>query len=499
MFVFIWSGWGLITPLFALLGYLVGAKFLDVMGPDQLPLCTAIGGMVAAVSCWIAGSFLPGRLWFIPIRYWGPIFLALSGVLAFDEASHPAEGTTSTAKQAAASPDAGTKNGVTAAAAAEGSTGQRTDSANSPVEAAPKEPPKPKPVPGMLSWEIRDETDKMTDEKQRKAFSTTRFDDGIYLEASASCDGIGIEFAFDAFRGREAAGYAWKDDNKMLMRLRIDAGDVRNTTVEAEYTNEAKILFYDPTGTTRTITGVLPHGQGTDNPVAGFFGTFIGGMALNQLEALAAGKLNDLPKARSIRVELPFADGSTDVVEINPQDQALRTIVNQCVADLRGAVEADRRAEQEAQKRAEQERVAKQNEQRRQAELENKRNLCVPGQEMVVLYPYGTTVRSVDEYNPRKAGSNVTVTNLPGETKVLIVSEAQIGLPPNAIPNDRCVVTYTGPQGRVVGTISINYLGRVDIYNAAKQAESRQIQCPPGTRPNPLGRCAPNGFGVFNR
>lgn len=221
--------------------------------------------------------------------------------------------------------------------------------------------------PGVLRWEVQDVTDKMTDKATRKALSDSYFPDDISLEASASCDPAGVEFAFETFRKQDAAPLAWNNDETFEMRIRIGDGETRTTTVNGEYTNEAKILFYDAAASARLIQGALPNGQERLNPVTGILSRMMGGTVFTQLQAHAAGKLADLAGARSIRVELPLADGDNYVVDLNPQDQALKSIVQQCATHLRGQIETKQRNEKEAQRQAGQERLAKAAENRRQA------------------------------------------------------------------------------------------------------------------------------------
>jgi hypothetical protein len=44
----------------------------------------------------------------------------------------------------------------------------------------------------------------------------------------------------------------------------------------------------------------------------------------------AAGTFDDFLKADSIRVQLPLSDGSTNVIDLMPQDTTLKNFVLQC-------------------------------------------------------------------------------------------------------------------------------------------------------------------------
>lgn len=408
----IWSDFGLLVLLFGGLGIVVAEGLRNLIGPDQYVLCIAAGGIVAAASAWVAGSHLPGRLWFIPIKYYGPIYLVVFGAFAFSEAEKQGFRLANLFEQAPAltettaqphNADANAR--ATGAALAEASqkctivglfykTDGRRDSVVYPFEVkdAPGGPreqgsavdPDGKRVfpihiesgqyaggnlytettpdefknmasrtqcmsvaagaansertsqnapagkataaagPPVLSWEIRDEIDQIADKPIRKVFSGGTFGDGVTLEASAFCDPIGMEFAFDTFRGKEGAPFAWKDD-KVWPRLRIDGGEIRTTAAESDYTNEAKIVFYDETATAREL--------GQTSPLA----SLASGWIVSQMRSIAAGTLDELAAARSIRIELPLADGSANVVDLNPADQALAAMVKRCMSDLQAS------------------------------------------------------------------------------------------------------------------------------------------------------------------
>jgi hypothetical protein len=214
----------------------------------------------------------------------------------------------------------------------------------SPSSGAPAVPQAPV-TSGLLTWQIRDVTDKMTDVTSRKALSGGVFDDGISLEASATCDKIGVEFAFDTFRDHKPAQFAWQED-EIALRARIDGGAVRTARAKAEYNNEVKIAFYDPAVAERLIRAATPSAD-RDNPIAGPFNSMMGNAALNVIEAAAAGKLSELGSARSIRVELPLANGNAYVVDLNPQDHALGSIVRQCMTDLQASTPPPQPSKQE--------------------------------------------------------------------------------------------------------------------------------------------------------
>lgn len=342
-----------------------------------------------------------------------------------------------------------------------------------------------------LSWKPYSETDKMTDVTTHKVVSAGIFDDNIKLEASASCDKVGVEFAFHTFLNHQPSPFAWRQ-GQIGLRVRIDGGAVRTAQAKNEYGNEAKILFYDPAATEKAFRGALPHGQGK-SPLLGPVNDMMSESLLAAVETAAAGKLNELAAARSIRVELPLANGNAYVIDLNPQDQALSDIIRQCSSGLHADVESSRKAEREAQARAEQQRVAKLNEQRSQSQAATKKRMCPAMQEMVVYLK--TTIRSIEEYSPGGPNAKVTVTDAPSGTRVLVGDDEILGLPKGTLPHDRCLVSYDTPNGRKMGTVGYMFLASPENYSAMHRsagnppARSNASGCPPFTRPDLLGRC----------
>ena len=102
--IIIWRGWGILVPVFAFLGFLIGTGISSqvVRGDKHMAdaVMFAVGGVTAGVGIWLAASRLesrPGRvlidkasgrefkvgasagsLFFIPTRYWALIVPGLS-------------------------------------------------------------------------------------------------------------------------------------------------------------------------------------------------------------------------------------------------------------------------------------------------------------------------------------------------------------------------------------------------------------------------------------
>jgi len=191
-------------------------------------------------------------------------------------------------------------------------------------------------------WELDDIKDPMTGRVTRSVGGDAVLADGKLVQVSALCDDLGIQFSFDVFRGGEGLAFAWRrsDDERVVgLRVRIDEGATRTVVAAHELENEATIIFYDPSMVTRVVAAALPAGQGQRPPGGQLFGGLfeaIGGAALADFDRKAAGKVTELATAYSLRIELPLADGTNNVVWIDLAEPALSAYVHGCIADVRG-------------------------------------------------------------------------------------------------------------------------------------------------------------------
>jgi hypothetical protein len=199
----------------------------------------------------------------------------------------------------------------------------------------------------LLSWEIQDVRDAMTDKVTRMAVSKANFSDGTTLEASAKCDEIGIEFAFGTFSNKDPLPLS-ASGKEIQLRVRTDNGDTRIVRADRQYTNQAKTLFYDP-DTSRAVLARSVRAPGGDSPMEKALTGWMADSTINEVLAKLAqnslGTTDALTKAGSVRVELTLADGRTDVFDLNPQDQTLKALVQQCASGLH----TDRRAGRQEQ------------------------------------------------------------------------------------------------------------------------------------------------------
>jgi hypothetical protein len=187
-----------------------------------------------------------------------------------------------------------------------------------------------------LSWEPWDVKDAITDKTTATVVSAVEFSNGTALQTRAQCNEVGIEFAFDMFSGKTPSLLAWKD--KMLqMRVRVGGGSARTATAAQEFTNEAKILFYDPDTTRRLLANEVNKPRG-DTPMAqavfGWMARDAMKDAMAKIQEVSPGTIAELASAESVRFELALADGRANVVDLNPRDPALNGIIQQCLANL---------------------------------------------------------------------------------------------------------------------------------------------------------------------
>lgn len=186
--------------------------------------------------------------------------------------------------------------------------------------------------PTRLSWELRDVKDAMTDKVIPTAVSDAEFSTGTNVQVAAACNEAGVEFKFNLFQGNDAVLLAWREDTLQL-RVRIDGGNVRVARAKEEYTNEAKIVFYDPAVAERLVNRALNQ-RGSNSPLKPLADGFVASYALATIKENAAGTFVELTGAATVRVELALADGRTNVVDLNPKHDTLNKLLQKCLGNL---------------------------------------------------------------------------------------------------------------------------------------------------------------------
>ena len=198
---------------------------------------------------------------------------------------------------------------------------------------------------GTLSWENYDNKDALTDKITHEVVSEFTFQDGSIMQTAAKCGQIiagrsypGLTIVVTTFKkgGSQLSPFAWRNGTVLLPVLINDQpqSGVRAYS-ENPRANLIPIGFYDPAAAER-----YAHGEQAPmmklqalNRVAEIqrtaeWQTFVSG---------TGGTLVDLLQATSFRVQLPLADGSANVVEINPQDSLLKSFVQQCSSRMQAA------------------------------------------------------------------------------------------------------------------------------------------------------------------
>lgn len=194
----------------------------------------------------------------------------------------------------------------------------------------------------FLSWRFEDVKDAMTDKVTRTAVGEADLDNGTTVQAIAKCDEVGIEFEFNTYSNKEPISLPM-EGKQIRLRVRTDDGDTRIAVADHTHTNQAKTLFYDP-GAARTAFAKSGGGSGEDSPMeralVGWMKDGLIKQGMDRLSHDALGTTDGLARAKSVRIELVLADGRTDVFDLNPQDGAFRSILQQCP----GAAPADKSA-----------------------------------------------------------------------------------------------------------------------------------------------------------
>jgi len=191
---------------------------------------------------------------------------------------------------------------------------------------------------GTLSWENYDNKDALTDKVTHEVGSQFTFPDGSIVQTTAKCGqtsagrsypGLTIIVATFKKGGNSSNPFAWQHGTILLpVLINEQAQSGVRAYSENPRANLIPIGFYDRVAAERYAHGDQP-----------------GMMQLEALRRVAeikraeewevfvsgtGGTLTDLLQAKSVRVQMPLADGSANVVEFSPQDAVLKTFVEQC-------------------------------------------------------------------------------------------------------------------------------------------------------------------------
>jgi hypothetical protein len=191
-------------------------------------------------------------------------------------------------------------------------------------------------APSVLVWQFVEEKDQMTDKMSVTAVSQTTIRDGITIKTTAACDNLlSVGVSFSALRGTQGYNLAW-DSTKLGLRVRMDQGNVRVAVATRRYANEAALFFYEPGAIPNAVMKTAPNVD-KGNAALGLYVMMAIPAMTAKLEQVAAGKLSELDKATSIRIELPFADGNRDIVDLNPQHEAFKKLVTLCKTQVQSS------------------------------------------------------------------------------------------------------------------------------------------------------------------
>jgi hypothetical protein len=220
----------------------------------------------------------------------------------------------------------------------------------------------------------------------------------------------------------------------------------------------------------------MSKGQDPNNNPLGGFNKLMAAAIVSQMEAFAAGKFGELVKARSMRIELPLANGNADVIDLNPQDQAFAAIVRQCAADLLigqggGAPPQKQAAAEEPPRQPPTPRSSTSVSQPPPLQLpvgrrewsgppwkSVYRDWCPPGHKMIVKF--WSEIRGLDEYDPHRKAAKVPVYEIGPARLVRVADDGEVRLPAGAkVPDYRCVVIRELLDGTsIVGTMDYSAL-----------------------------------------
>jgi hypothetical protein len=189
-----------------------------------------------------------------------------------------------------------------------------------------------------LAWESYDEKDPLTDRVVHEVIGEATFPDGSLLQTTAKCapdaggkafPGVSIQVATFKKGGQSSNPFAWQNGS-ILLPILINERPTPGLHAYSENprANIIPIGFYDPAAAERfTRLGELPM---MDVEVMQRIAKRKQEAAWENFTSQTGGTFATLLKATSVRVQLPLADGSANVVELNPQDSVLKSFVQDC-------------------------------------------------------------------------------------------------------------------------------------------------------------------------
>jgi hypothetical protein len=189
-----------------------------------------------------------------------------------------------------------------------------------------------------LTWQGYDEKDALTDRVMHEVISEATFPDGSILETTAKCapplgaktfPGVSILVATFKKGGQSSNPYAWQNGT-ILLPILINEQPTSGLRAYSENprANIIPVGFYDPAAAERYTRLEKPPMM--DLEVMQRIAKRKQDAAWEEFTSQTGGTFATFLKATSVRVQLPLADGSANVVELNPQDSVLKSFVQDC-------------------------------------------------------------------------------------------------------------------------------------------------------------------------
>jgi hypothetical protein len=198
-----------------------------------------------------------------------------------------------------------------------------------------------------LSWQNYDDKDALTQKVDHQVISEATFASGTLLQTTAKCGPTvedkrypGVVILVTTFKksGTEANPFAWRDNRvafPVLMNehpLKDRARSVVTTYSDNPRANILPIGFYDPVAGERYALGNQPAMMKLQALSA--IAEIERSKKMDEFIADTGGTLPDLLQATSFRVQLLLADGTTNAIEINPQDPILKAFAQRCSSQI---------------------------------------------------------------------------------------------------------------------------------------------------------------------
>lgn len=208
------------------------------------------------------------------------------------------------------------------------------------------------------NWTLRETRDEIADTTDKTAMAVFPIDRGGRLEVSASCNSGGLYFDLayqnEALNKDGGPALLWNgdaDDPRVLVRTRLDQGDIVTAISRTDHRNLATVFFYDAEGLWflfhNLVDGAAPRPSplGESEKARKDLAKIFGQAELATFPLLieyGAGSVDAFNSADVFKAEVPLSDGHRAIATIERKDPIFQAFLKSCRAKGLAALDYDR-------------------------------------------------------------------------------------------------------------------------------------------------------------